>query len=454
MRRVALAFALAAPLALCGGRLDAQAAPSSDTPATAITLAEAIRMAQAYSPQLQQATAATLQAREQRVQARAARLPTVNALNQFIYTEGNGTASGVFVANDGVHIYNEQAIVHQDLLALVRSGASRQAAAAEAVAKGQQEIARRGLVQTVAQDFYTLLASRKKIANTRQSLAEAQQFVEITEKQEQAGVVSHVDVVAAELQKEQRARDLEDLELASEQARLALAVLLFPDSGHPFTLQENAGEMPAQKSLAALQSDSRRNNPEVLSAQANLEESRATASVARYAYLPTFAVNFYYGIDANQLAAVSHNVYGTSQAQLPNIIVPTRQNLGYAADVTLNIPVWDWGATRSKVRAADQAIHAAEVTASTTQRQLEANTQSAYRQVEVTRHLLASLEHSRDLSTENLHLMLLRYQAGQATSLEVVTAESSLATARDAVEDGRTRYSLSLAQLQLLTGTL
>ena len=57
---------------------------------------------------------AVLQARQDTVQARAARLPSVNAFNQFIYTEGNGTPSGVFVANDGVHVYNEQAQVHQD----------------------------------------------------------------------------------------------------------------------------------------------------------------------------------------------------------------------------------------------------------------------------------------------------------------------------------------------------
>lgn len=55
-------------------------------------------------------------------QAQAARLPTASGLNQFIYTEGNGTPSGVFAANDGVHVYNEQLVGHQDLFALMRRG--------------------------------------------------------------------------------------------------------------------------------------------------------------------------------------------------------------------------------------------------------------------------------------------------------------------------------------------
>ncbi len=430
--------------------------PASTQPETGllITLPDALRMAKAFSPQLQQATSAALQAKEQVIQARAARLPTVTALNQFIYTEGNGTASGVFVANDGVHVYNEQAIVHQDFLALVRSGASRQAAAAEAVAKGQEEIARRGLVQTVVQDFYNQIATGRKVENAKISLDEAQTFVEVTKKQEQAGIVSHVDVVGAELQMEQRSRDLEDRKLAEEQARLTLAVLLMADPSHPFTVKEVADDLPAPASLSTVESDAKRGNPDILTAQAMVNQSRAAATVARYGYLPSLVANFYYGINANQLTDVSHNVVGTGQAQLPNTVVPVRQNLGYAADVTLNIPLWDWGATRSKVRAANEATQAAQVAASATTRQLNANTQSIYQQAEVARHQLASLEHSRELSEENLHLMLLRYKAGQASSLEVVTAESALAAARDAVEDGRSRYYLSLAQLQLLTGNL
>ena len=451
---VILGLCLAGLVADAEAQMSAAAASTQHDTAVIITLPDALRMAKAFSPQLQQAKFAALQAKEQVTQARAARLPTVTVLNQFIYTEGNGTASGVFIANDGVHIYNEQAIVRQDLLALLRSGTSRQAAAAEAVARGQEEIARRGLVQTVVQDFYNQITTQRKLENAKISLDEAQTFVEVTKKQEQAGVVSHVDVVGAELQMEQRSRDLEDRKLAEEQARLTLAVLLMADPSRSFTVREVADDLPAPASLAIVESDAQQGNPDILTAQALVNQSRAAATVARYGYLPSLVVNFYYGINANQLTDVSHNVVGTGQTQLPNTVVPVRQNLGYAADLTLNIPLWDWGATRSKVRAANEATQAAQVAASAATRQLNANTQSIYQQAEVARHQLASLEHSRDLSEENLHLMVIRYKAGQASSLEVVTAETALAAARDAVEDGRTRYYLSLAQLQLLTGNL
>jgi outer membrane protein TolC len=47
----------------------------------------------------------------------------------------------------------------------------------------------------------------------------------------------------------------------------------------------------------------------------------------------------------------------------------------------------------------------------------------------------------------------LRYQAGEATILEVVDAQNTVNQARNAYDDGLVRYRLGLANLQTLTGT-
>src|SRR5665213_2274923 len=108
--------AICASLAALTGLVPGQQAPPAAAPAPApavITLTDALTRARQYGGQIQSANFAVLQAREDTAQARAARLPSVNAFNQFIYTEANGTLSGVYVSNDGVHVYNEQAVVHQ-----------------------------------------------------------------------------------------------------------------------------------------------------------------------------------------------------------------------------------------------------------------------------------------------------------------------------------------------------
>ncbi len=419
-----------------------------------IDLQDALRRARAYSQQFQTAATNAAVARENRLQARDAELPTVNALNQFSYTEGNGTASGVFIANDGVHVYKEQAVVRENLFSLIRRGAYRRTRAAEAVAFAQKEIASRGLVYTVVQDYYNLLSAQRKIANAEQSLQEAQNFVDLTEKQEQAGDVSHVNVVKARLQFEQRSRDMENTKLAAEQAKLTLSVLLFPDFDQNFTVADDLSRLQPLSTWAEVQRQALSHNPELRSAQASVRETHFATTVARYGYLPALGVNFYYGIDANQFAAQASNVLGASRSTLPHNTVAVRQNLGYAADVTLDIPVWNWGATRSRVRQSELQAKQAQFNLTVANRRLYANLQSLYDQAATARKQVSSLLRSRDLAAENIHLTLLRYQAGDATALEVVTAADSATLARNAYDDGLSRYHIALANLQTLTGIL
>ena len=68
------------------------------------------------------------------------------------------------------------------------------------------------------------------------------------------------------------------------------------------------------------------------------------------------------------------------------------------------------------------------------------------------RQQLDSLRTSLDLATESLRLTTLRYQAGEATVLEVVDAQTTLIQARNAYDDGLVRYRVALATLQTVTG--
>src|SRR5690242_14925922 len=64
-----------------------------------LTLAQALQRAGQYSQQVYSAQFAAQLAHEDVVQAKAALLPTATGLSQFIYTQPNGTPSGVFVSN-------------------------------------------------------------------------------------------------------------------------------------------------------------------------------------------------------------------------------------------------------------------------------------------------------------------------------------------------------------------
>jgi outer membrane protein len=418
-----------------------------------ISLQDALARAKQYGGQVQTANLAALQAREDRAQARANTLPSVSAFNQFIYTEGNGTPSGVFVANDGVHIYNEQAVVHEDLLSLVRRGEIRRAMAAEAIAKAKIEVAGRGVSATVIQNYYAIVVAQRKLGNSQTSLKEAERFLDVTQKQEKGGEVAHADVIKAQIDLQQRQRDLREAQLATEKARIALGVLIFPTFSSDFAVVDDLAEpseIPTVDGAAAASI-----SPDIRAAAAGVQEAGWEVSVARYQFLPSFGLDFFYGIDANQFAATSNGLADAARrSNLQDFQVMNRQNLGYSAQATLTVPLWNWGATRSKVKQAELRRDQAQLDLSLAQRTLQSNLAMAYVESQAARGHLDSLRMSTELAAESLRLTVLRYQAGEATALEVVDAQNTVVLARNANDDGLARYRVAVAILKMLMGSL
>jgi outer membrane protein TolC len=402
-----------------------------------IKLEDALTRARQYGTQIQGVNLAVLQAQEDRVQARAAAKPSVSAFNQFIYTKGNGTPPGVFVANDGVHVYNEQAVLHEELLAAVRRGEIHRAMAAEAVARAKVDVAVRGLTATVIQNYYAIVLAERKFANSQTSVRERERFFDITQKQERGGEAAHADVIKAQIDLQQRRRDQQEAQLAIERAKIALGVLIFPSFSADFSVADDLEQEAQLPSAAEAQVQAVATSPDLKVAKASLMQAGYDVNIARYSYLPSLGLDFFYGIDANQFAIHS----------------PERHNLGYSAQATLNVPVWTWGATRSKVKQAELRREQANVDLSLAKRALDGNLAAYYAEARTAQLQIESLRSSVELAAESLRLTLLRYQAGEATALEVVDAQSTATLTRDGLDDGLARYRVAIANLQTLTGS-
>jgi outer membrane protein TolC len=433
------AYIIVLLLGCAAARAQAPALPPATSSATApvvVSLADALQRAKLNSPQFQAAVTDLGLAREDRYQARASLLPGVDYNNAFIYTQGNGTASGRYIAANGVHEYISQGIAHESIGAAQVLDYQR-AAAAHALAKARAEIAARGLTVTVVQSFYGLLAAQTRTVNAERAHNEGQHFLELSRKLEEGGEVAHSDTIKAQIQANDLKRAWEESKLGEQNARLTLAVLLFPNFFQDFTLINDLGTMPALPPLNELQTMAAKNNPELQAAFAALGVANKEVSVARAGYLPSLSVDMFYGIDANQFAK-----------RAPSGV----ENLGYAGAAILNIPVWNWGATQSKVRQAELMRHQAQVELSAAQRQAIADLQSFYGEAQIAYGQLQVLQQTAELAEQSLRLTNLRYQAGEANALEVVDAQNTLTTAGNSLHDGEARYHLAIANLQTLTG--
>src|SRR6266566_4012496 len=342
-----------------------------------LTLQDALARAKANNPQYRSALTDLGVAHQDTVQSRAQLLPNVNYNMQYIYTQGNGTPTGRFLANNGVHEYIAQGNVHQ-ALSPGMFAEYRKTAAAEALARAKAEIATRGLVVTVVQTYYGYVVAQRKYATAQKAATEADHFLGISQKLQNGGEVARSDVIKAQIQNNQQQRDLQDALLAMNKTRLDLAVL------------------------------------------------------------PSVTLDYFYGIDANQLAVRDRNGF---------------RNLGYEATANLQLPIWNWGAGISKIKQADLKRQQASVELSFAQRRLLADLRSFYDETGTLRAQLELLSQTAELASDSLRLTTLRYQAGEATVLEVVDAQNTLTQARNAYDDGQVRFQVAVANLQTLTGT-
>jgi len=428
-----------ADVSLNSGQLDTNA-PST------ITLQDALELARKNDPQFHGAVTAVKLAHEDQVQARAALLPSVSATSQALLTQGNGiTPNGRFVTNDGVHVYRAWGVLHEDLSVNTLTLAGYHSmTAATAAAKAQQEIARRGLKVTVTQAYYALVVAQRKYATAQQSRDQSQNVLNISQKLENEGQVAHSDVIRFQLQFNQQQQAFEEARLAMDNARLNLAMLLFPNFNQNFTVVDDMDSAQALPEFAEVETLAGKSNPQLAAAMAGMRQARANVSVARAAFFPTVAVDVDYGIEANAFALRSVNQGFPEAGRLPNP--------GYFATVALNVPVWDWGSLRSKLHQAEDRKDLARLELTFAQRQLLSNLYSYYNEAKTARSEADMLRSSADLAAENLRLNTLRYRAGEATVLELVDAESAFTQAQNAFADGLQRYRVAVATLQTLTG--
>jgi len=213
-------------------------------------------------------------------------------------------------------------------------------------------------------------------------------------------------------------------------------VLLFSDFNQDFAVVDDLQTPEPLPSFVEVEAAGKKNNPELRAALAGFEVANHEVTAAWGGLLPALSIDYLYGIDSNQFAVRTDGV----------------RNLGYSTVATLQIPIFSWGSDRSKLKQAELRRDQAHVELSYAQRQLLSHLRQFYGEAETARREMESLASSAELAADGLRLTTLRYQAGEATVLEVVDAQNTLTLARNANDDGQARFRVAVANLQTLTG--
>jgi len=412
-----------------------------------LTLQDALERARAVDAQFQSTVADAEVAAGDRAQAKASLLPAFSATTQYIGNQSNGVnPNGRFVSMDGVNMYRAWAVMRQEISPATFSAAAlKKAQAAEAAARARVEIAQRGLAVTVTRTYYTLVTAERKYATAQLAAQQSARFLQIAQEQERLGQVARSDVVKAEISARQQQQAFREATATMAAARLALAVMVFPELNENFSVVDDLHAAPLLPPFADARAMAARGNPDLRAAEESLRAAENDVNVSKNAFYPNLIIDAVYGIEANEFAL--HSVIA-AQPELG--VLP---NLGYAVTANLSVPIWDWGGLRGKLHQSQARRRSAQVTLTQTQRQILSNLYSMYNEALAARSAVENLQHVAELAAESLRLTNLRYQAGESTALEVVDAQNTLVQSRNAADDAETRYRVALAQLQTLTGS-
>src|SRR5262249_21762414 len=154
------------------------------------------------------------------------------------------------------------------------------------------------------------------------------------------------------------------------------AVLVFPDFNDNFDLADDLHAAAVLPEVTEVQARAARDNPEIRAALEAVKAEDHSVLAARAGYLPSLTFDYFYGIDAARFATRTDGI----------------SNLGSSAVATLNIPIWNWGATQSKLKQAELKRDQTKRELSLAQRKLLAELQSLYAEARTAADELASLQ--------------------------------------------------------------
>lgn len=416
----------------------------SQTPQNAnpLTLEEALRLANAQASSFQQAGLNEQIAAEDVKQAQAAFLPKVSAPLSYIYTspafgQPVGTPRGPsFIANNGISEY--QAFVNVagdfDIAGRLRATLAKSRALLAAAHAGT-DVAKRALAQAVLESYYGLALAIAQRTAAEGNLAAAEEFEHITSLLLSGGEIPPVDLTRAHLQTIVRRDELERARANEEVAAGSLRVLVGYDFTRPISTADLALVLPNDNEFQQFDSNDIPRRPEFAQLEAQLLAAKQDIKIARADRLPALSYSMNGGFDTDSLKG----------ARL-------KEHSGVSAAVSLTIPIFDWGATRSKERQARLRVQVAEnertiALRGFTQQFFAARAQaaSAAERVRLAREGVLQAQ-------DNLAASIARYRAGEAQIVEVTDAQTMLVTQRTALYQALFDYQTALGRLRQATG--
>ena len=405
-----------------------------------MTLAEAIDLALKQATAVRGSQIGELIAAEDVSQTKSAFYPRVEARPNYIFTSPRfGSARPrppSFLGGNAVNEIQGLVVTSGEIDTSGKLNAAlRHSQALLDGARAGTEIARRDLVQGVSDAYYSVALSTAKRLGAEKNLASAEDFEKNTKLQLDAGEVAPVDLIRARLQTASRRDELEQVKTDEAVNASGLKSLIGAAFADAVAVQDLMTDMPGDNEIERFSDATIATRPEFAQFEADKRAALTDIDAAKAERRPRFTYSVGSGLITDSLAA----------ARL-------KDSLGVQVNIGLTIPIFDWGAARSRETQARLRLEQTENSRAIAERQFAQNFFAARTQAISARTRIRQIAAAISDAEANVSASTVRYRSGEATILEVTDAQNTLVTQRSALYQAIFDYQTARSRLMRAAG--
>jgi outer membrane protein TolC len=304
--------------------------------------------------------------------------------------------------------------------------------AADRAAQADLGDVRETVVLAVGNVYLEARADQARVAAAQAQVTTADALVRLAEDQNAAGLVARIDVVGQQVQQQSARAALIRAENALAKHELQLARAIGLPAGQAITLTDTTAFSPAPDvELDAAVTEATAHRSDLKAARARAESARADRAAAVAKMLPSLYVNADVGTLGNTAAGSLRT---------------------YTVAASVRVPVFEGGANRAGIARADALVKQREAELADVEAGVRYEISEALLDLKAAAAAVDVARQQQTLAQDELRQAQDRFQAGVATSVELVQAQDAVARGSEQYIESVYEHNLAKAGLARALG--
>ena len=290
------------------------------------------------------------------------------------------------------------------------------------------------LEKTVTQGFFSVYQNRMSLEVASEEYENQKISYQIIKNKVDAGLSAMEELYQAELNLATSKSNMQNQQVVLDNAldsfKELIGISLFDEISVLTDISHHPVVVDLQKAL-----------DHALLHRMELRQRKIAIETSQFSLIQTKAMNEFKGS-----ITLSYGMIGTDE-QFSNIYdVPTKNQ---RASLSLNIPLWDWGEKKSRVRASETTIAMNELSLEEQENQIIIGVRTAYRnlqnqinQIEIARQNERNAQLTYDINLE-------RYRNGDLTSMDLNLFQNQLSEKKIGLVNALINYKIELLNMKI-----